>query len=203
MYDNIHKTIGKVMFRRFHKHVLTTGVLPVCCPMRRTRDFLPKLFAELNYNIGAEIGVRRGDFSKQFCILNPKLKMFCIDSWEPTSNARYTQERQDGLYASTVKQMSKYNAEVIRKRSLDAVNDFKDESLDFVYIDANHTFDAAVMDIIHWSKKVRSGGMIGVHDYYHAETGVVKAVEAYTYCHDIRPWYTTKESQPTAFWVKP
>ena len=31
---------------------------------------------------------------------------------------------------------------------------------------------------------------------------VVQAVDAYTHCHSIRPWYVTREKEPCAFWVK-
>ena len=81
--------------------------------------------------------------------------------------------------------------------------DFEDESLDFAYIDANHLYDYVCQDIIHWSHKVRSGGMVGCHDYGPHNCGVVMAVDGYTFCHNIHPWYVTFEPIPTAFWVKP
>jgi hypothetical protein len=60
-----------------------------------------------------------------------------------------------------------------------------------------------MLDIILWSKKVRKNGIIACHDCYGGETGVEKAVEAYTHSHHIDPWYVTKELQPTAYWVNP
>jgi predicted O-methyltransferase YrrM len=48
---------------------------------------------------------------------------------------------------------------------LRAADDFLDNSLDFVYIDAGHRFDDVVQDIIKWTKKVRKGGIISGHDY--------------------------------------
>ena len=87
---------------------------------------------------------------------------------------------------------------------MDALADFEDSSLDFVFIDGNHTFDYAVSDIIYWSYKVRKGGIVAAHDYYaFAKNGVMKAVDAYTHCHHIDPWYVTYEHVPTAFWFKP
>ena len=32
--------------------------------------------------------------------------------------------------------------------------------------------------------------------------GVIEAVDAYTRCHMIHPWYVTREDLPTAFWVR-
>jgi pimeloyl-ACP methyl ester carboxylesterase len=74
---------------------------------------------------------------------------------------------------------------------------------DFAFIDGDHTFEAAIQDIIHWSSKVKQGGMIAVHDYCAMRySGVVFAVDAYTRSHHIDPWFVTRETLPTAFWLK-
>ena len=87
---------------------------------------------------------------------------------------------------------------------MDALPEFADGSLDFVHIDGNHEFDFCCPDIIYWSQKVKSGGMILVHDYieFH-RAGVVDAVRAYVHCHHIDPWYVTRDRLPTAFWKVP
>ena len=87
---------------------------------------------------------------------------------------------------------------------MEALHDIKAQSLDFVFIDGDHSFDYVVQDIIYWSKKVKSGGIIACHDYYpFHDCGVMNAVNAYTHSHNINPWYATKELEPTAFWVNP
>ncbi len=48
---------------------------------------------------------------------------------------------------------------------MEAAEDFEDNSIDFVYIDANHGFKYVAEDLWEWSKKVRSGGVISGHDY--------------------------------------
>jgi hypothetical protein len=86
---------------------------------------------------------------------------------------------------------------------MDALSLFEDGSLDFVFIDGNHTFDFAMMDIICWPKKVKSGGLIMVHDFYPFDNcGVWNAVQAYSHSHNLH-CYTTKEHEPTAYWVNP
>ena len=103
-----------------------------------------------------------------------------------------------------VKTLEPYNVTFLRKTSMDAVKLIDDESLDFVYIDGNHKFDFVMEDIIHWSRKVRSGGIVACHDFhYGSNVEVVEAVNAYTRANHIDPWYVTKENQPTAYWVKP
>jgi len=165
------------------------------------RDRLAEFFAERGFNIGAEIGVKQGGYSKILCTSNPKLKLYCIDIWE--DEGRYA-ERHSRYLRQAIRNLKPFNAEIIHKASMDALPDFADGSLDFVYIDAAHDFDNVAMDIICWSRKVHSGGIVACHDYYHfRNAGVVDAVNGYTRCHDIRPWYVTRELLPTAFWVKP
>ena len=176
--------------------------LPYCSGQRYDRFHLAELLGELQFNTGAEIGVRRGRYSRHLCHCNPKLKLFCVDPWN-AYEAKYTQKKQDEIYRQALEVLKGYSATIIRKDSIEALSDFKDKSLDFVYIDADHHFDFVCPDIINWSKKVRHGGIIAVHDFYGGEVGVQKAVEGYVHAHDIRPWYATKELMPTAYWVNP
>lgn len=53
----------------------------------------------------------------------------------------------------------------IKKRSMDAVKDFPDRSLDAVYIDAEHDEDSIREDIREWRKKIKFGGYLMGHDY--------------------------------------
>lgn len=177
--------------------------LPYGTGRKHNRNDLAELFGELKFNVGAEIGVRRGRYSMQLCKCNPDLKLYCIDPWAPYGN-KYTIEKQDQIYAEAIENLKPYQAAIVRKSSMDALPDFLDESLDFIFIDGDHTFDHVCPDIIFWSKKVRRGGIVACHDYYaFGWSGVMQAVNSYTFCHDIRPWYVTKELEPTAFWVNP
>ena len=59
-------------------------------------------------------------------------------------------------------------------RSLDAAKIYINNSFDFVFIDADHSYKGAVLDIRHWYPKVKVGGWIGGHDYGHPRIGEVK-----------------------------
>lgn len=164
-----------------------------------SRERLGDVFREAGLNRGAEIGVKKGEFSVVLCEKNPNIELYCIDCWLGDR-----QHRHNRYLRMARKQLEPYNATLIRKTSMEALDDFADESLDFVYIDANHSFDYCCPDIIFWSQKVRTGGIVACHDYFHhVQGGVVHAVNAYTSSHNIRPWYVTREVFPTAFWVKP
>ena len=108
------------------------------------------------------------------------------------------QDRQDELYALAQAKLSKFHlCTLIRKTSMDALADFKDQSLDFVYIDAHHGLKFVIEDIWEWSKKVKKGGFISGHDYgiNQKEANdpyvlhVKYAVDAYTKALGIKDWY--------------
>lgn len=159
------------------------------------RGDLPDLFKKLGFKIGAEVGVLDGEFSEKLCQANSQLKLYCIDPWERVDGFDgYDNDRLKHAYATAKEKLSKYNCTIIKDTSMDAVGDFEDDSLDFVYIDADHSFKAVVMDVCEWMQKVKVGGIIGGHDFrrysdlrgrYH----VPEAVSGYAVAYHIRPWF--------------
>ena len=70
----------------------------------------------------------------------------------------------------------------MRTTSLEASEQFEDDSLDFVFIDASHEYEDVKRDICAWLPKVKVGGVLAGHDYYpeggwSVWPGVRKAVE--------------------------
>ena len=167
---------------------------PFRIPVGRWRD-LPKIFNDLGFKVGAEIGVLKGEWSASLFKQIPGLQMYCIDKWlyYPTYRDFRNQKRLDQYYEETKQRLKGKGATIIKKWSMEAVKDFKDESLDFVFIDGNHTFEYVTNDIAEWSKKVRKGGLIVGHDFFRTLTGIhvhVKdVVQGWTYSHSIHPWF--------------
>jgi hypothetical protein len=160
------------------------------------RDDLAGLFAELGYSIGAEIGVERGLYSEVLCRANPDLMLYGIDAWQAYKGYRdhVSQDKLDGFYHEAQTRMASYDWHAVRKFSMQAVGDFKDRSLDFVYIDGNHTLPYVINDILEWSKKVRKGGIMSGHDYRRSkrlvsQNHVVYAVNCYCQAYRVRPWF--------------
>jgi len=169
---------------------------------RFKRNNLAALYASLGLNIGAEVGVREGKFSRVICDANPGVELYCVDVWG--QHSKYNLEDGERFLAEAKKRLQDFNATFIREASAEAVHKFIDESLDFVYIDADHSFDHIMQDLIVWSPKVRSGGIVSGHDYYRTRgIGVVGAVDAYTKAHNIAPWFVCDEKEASFFWVKP
>lgn len=180
--------------------------MPIGCT-KGTRETLPDLWNELGYTKGVEIGVMKGNYSLEILQRMPNVHLTCIDPWGTYSGRSITAEQQEKNYVITQERLKPYvdvgRATILKKYSMDVVKDFEDESLDFIFIDGDHTFDFICLDLIFWVPKVRSGGMVAIHDYLAMRRGgVIKAIDGYTDCHLIRPWYVTREVLPTAFWVK-
>ena len=173
---------------------------------------LAKLFFELDMNLGTEIGVLFGRYSKILCEANPKLKLFSIDPWQKYDEYRdlKIQKDFDDLYEKTKTNLAQFNCKIIREKSMDAVKNFPDNFLDFVYIDGNHEFASETNDVCEWSKKVRPGGIISGHDYLHyrqrSYSHSYEVVNAYTCAYRITPWFVTERSSKDPirswFWVK-
>ena len=53
---------------------------------------------------------------------------------------------------------------------------YEDASLDFVFLDGDHSYDGLKKDIIAWLPKVKKGGIICGHDFCLADSGVIQAV---------------------------
>jgi len=184
---------------------------PILIP-KAGREELVELWKELGFKKGAEIGVQRGEFAEYMCQQIPDLKYYGIDAWrhyEGYNDIRAHREGQAGydkLYEQTIKRLLPYNATIIRKWSIDAVKDFEDGSLDFVYIDGNHEFEHCTEDIAAWSKKIKKGGIISGHDYARINKGNLKlhckdVVDGWTNAHDIKPLFVIlRDNSPNWLW---
>lgn len=136
-----------------------------------SRVHLPEFFKKLGYKKGVEIGTYKADYTEVFA--KAGLEIYGVDPWRmyrDYGNPR-GQERLDFQYEHSLRLLKPYpNAHLIRKTSMEALEDFEDESLDFVYIDGNHSFKYVAEDLWEWSRKVRHGGMVTGHDYILAKS---------------------------------
>jgi len=138
----------------------------------KNRTELAKYFTTLGFKVGAEVGVFAGEYSLRLCQIIPGLQLFCIDPWK----------NMPDRYAETQRKLAPYTTLIIRQKSLDAAETFANETLDFVYIDGEHSYESVKEDIEAWTPKVRKGGIVSGHDYYYTRAGnigVILAVNQY------------------------
>ena len=169
-----------------------------------SRDELPKFFKEMGFKVGAEIGAYKGAFTEKFC--KEGFRMFAVDPWvayEGAGKTQKKQDRQDFLFEHTTRVLAPYDCTLIRKTSVDALEDFKDDSLDFVYIDGDHEFSHIAADIAGWTKKVKKDGIVAGHDYFctdHLARNLVcqvgPIVDAYVRAFGVENFYTFGRTKP-------
>jgi len=179
-----------------------TTQMPIEIPNVSRLD-LVRWIRELDYKTGVEVGVAQGEFSKLIVVGNEQIQLYGVDPWEPYKGYKdyIKQESFNELYNEAQHRLQYFKRfHFVRKYSMDAAKDFEDNSLDFVYIDANHEYEYVKQDIIEWTKKVRSGGIVSGHDYVNLRTpktesverapyGIKQAVQEYTLENNIRPWF--------------
>lgn len=171
------------------------------------RDTLARLFT----GSGAEIGVERGVFSKMICRRNPGVRLICVDAWMAYRGYRdhISQAKLDGFYLETVVRLEPYNCKIVRDFSVNAAAGVADESLDFVYLDANHDKQHVLEDLEAWVPKVRRGGIVAGHDYIRRKGqdhlyGVKDAVNEYCERAGVPVLFIWREDKsPSWMYIKP
>jgi hypothetical protein len=153
--------------------------------------------------VGAEIGVERGNFSKM--ILSQYMgNLVEVDMWA-----------NEQIYAEAMKKLNTPRSIIRRQSSVEAAEFMPDESLDFVYIDADHDYFNCKRDIEAWFPKVRHGGLVAGHDYLNwsreegagCDFGVKAAVDEYCTRHGYKLHVTSEDfwegnPYPTWWFVK-
>ena len=131
-----------------------------------------------------EVGVQKGLFSKRIHdSLRPRVH-YCIDSWKhfdvgyEEDSANVSDEEHERRYAATrelfKEEIKNGTVKLIRDSSVNALRRIPEGSIDFIYIDANHNYSFARDDLFHATGIVKSGGIIGGHDF--TRPGIKQAV---------------------------
>jgi len=131
---------------------------------------LAEVMASRGYSLGVEIGVLAGGYSRHLLSSMPALTLYSVDPWRRLGGE--PMERQLILAMNNLREFGDRSVLIVAT-SMQALRMFADESLDFVYIDGDHTYEGATLDM-QWFRKVRPGGLFCGDDYHHAATGISK-----------------------------
>ncbi len=143
--------------------------------------------------VGAEIGVLEGQFTEEILQKGMPRLLHLIDPWCHQAREDYQQDEanaadavQDGRYHNVLRrfaaQISSGQVKICRQFSSDAVGTFADGSLDWVYIDAVHSYEGALADLQAFAPKIKDDGFILGHDFTNSPParkmgfGVIEAV---------------------------
>jgi len=119
-------------------------------PRGWNRKKLYEEFARRGYKVGAEIGVWDGVNAKVMLDTIPDLKLYLVDPYldYPLARRQRGQSRLDRAKERAGRATEGRNVEFMYLHSEQAAAKIPDKSLDFVYIDGNHKYDYAMLDII-------------------------------------------------------
>lgn len=141
------------------------------------RNVLVNLFAG---KTGAEVGTERGKYAEKIAAVAEQL--YVVDLWSnyPGYREHVSDEEYNEILEDAHRRLDKFGVRFIRDTSISASLIIEDESLDFVYLDANHEPHFVLEDLMVWYRKVKPGGIVAGHDYTgrHGK-GVSKAVNMF------------------------
>lgn len=147
--------------------------------MSRADAIIKRLSKSANHIVGAEIGVYKGALSNMLLSELPNLHLYMIDRWQS-----YSDEEIKNNYCSHMSLRKQETFDKAKELALKVSNKFKDRAfivpsdsktaskifiehtLDFVFIDADHSYEAVYEDISNWLWKIKKNGWICGHDYH-------------------------------------
>lgn len=128
-----------------------------------------------------EVGAWLGRSTAYLCANAGLHHRICVvDTWLGSANELQTTHQlatQIDLFAAFTDNLKGYLYEAYRMTSASAANCFADGTLDVVFLDADHTYEATKADIQRWLPKVKAGGYLAGHDYCQQWEGVIQAVD--------------------------
>jgi predicted O-methyltransferase YrrM len=142
---------------------------------------IPDLIKDVKNPIGVEIGSAEGTTTEYLLSTIDTLKLTSIDPY-----TRYIDwdDKQPACEENRVQLLQKTEAyadrfTLVEKTSDDAVSQFKDASLDFVFVDGLHTYEQVKKDCDNYWPKIKKGGLLIGHDFARIE-GVNKAANEFS-----------------------
>lgn len=120
----------------------------------------------------AELGVYKGDFASYLLSNNNSIeKYYMLDPWRNLNDWNKPANTNDNQFQEFYSEtMSKTNfaAEkrvVLRGKTTEVINKIEDNSLDFLYIDGDHTLKGITIDLIASWNKIKDDGFIAGDDF--------------------------------------
>lgn len=158
---------------------------------RAVLNLLPK------HGAGAEIGVWKGDYSARLLSTVRPRTLHLVDPWMVADDddraaaawygaGKVKQRDMDQIHGSVQKRfagaLKAGTVKIHRMGSEQALAGVADASLDFVYIDGDHSYEGVVADLAVADRVVRPGGFICCDDYLLGswwKDGVVRPVHEF------------------------
>jgi len=119
-----------------------------------------------------EVGVWKGDYANQILKSCEFIKRYyMVDPWMNLSDwnkpFNVSREAFDEIYDEAMRrtEFAASKRTVLRGRTKEVIDAIPDGSLDFAYIDGDHTLRGITIDLITLYSKIKEGGLIGGDDF--------------------------------------
>lgn len=133
--------------------------------------------------VGCEVGVEFGSNSFEILSTLDIKKLYLVDPYpvvpsgpdwvyqdsDEAGSAKFVAHNRLSIFSNKIVWVEKFSGMVTDE-------DIPDDSLDFVYIDGDHSYTGCKTDLEVYYKKVKAGGLFAGHDYGATNTGVKRAV---------------------------
>jgi hypothetical protein len=153
---------------------------PDWCPAKDLPSLL--LARGITNPVGVEIGVDKGATSEYLIKSIPGSFLYGVDPYVDYQDWWGYVSWSDQAYSHMRQRLDQYRDngqfKLYRVTSDDGANLFKDETLDFIFIDGLHTYEQVLLDCKHYYPKLKRGGLCSGHDYTSVD-GVGKAAREY------------------------
>lgn len=123
------------------------------------------------YSKVAELGVLYGGFSQEIMDVIKPLELVLIDSWDghivsgDVNGNNVLPYHGDELFICVTSRFKNTsNVKIFRNKSEKILN-FENDYFDFIYIDADHSYDSVKSDLENSFLKLKNGAFLAGHDY--------------------------------------
>jgi hypothetical protein len=122
------------------------------------------------WTLGAELGIFRGQTFLHVLKSCPQLTLIGVDLWEPQPDNKGPENYMEWPHQQNEKTVREGAAQfgdraiIYKMLTSEAAKFVEDNSLDFVFVDADHGTDAVRNDILTWLPKIKDSGCILGHD---------------------------------------
>lgn len=136
-----------------------------------SRDQAKELLKRLGEGpkVGCEIGIHQGRMSAEL-LKRENLTLLMVDNWRPVKGLEHLGFTDEGQLKNKADALHRTEFASSRRIVLHQDSDkaclmVEDKSLDFVFIDGDHSYQGVKTDIKNWLPKIKSYGILSGHDY--------------------------------------
>jgi hypothetical protein len=149
-----------------------------------------------------ELGVFKGDFAEQILKIGKPERLLLVDIWPQNNfsadvNGNGSEIFGEELYDMVKARFAEYpNVHLLKSLTYYVLEKIPDETIDVIYIDADHSYEGCMNDLTNCDPLVKNDGLILGHDFDEISfPGVIRAVQEFVKSRGYYLTYITNETR--------